>query len=130
MNIILAGSIAYDYLMKFPGPWVVFGDGGIVSGGDRSTIASNLRPIKVVVAAGFYALPPDGKASAARHQPDRQPSRLMPNFGSWAGRLHAVLDDIVEILKPISVSDYCLSIKLLQSYSGNYCSDDIRLNLF
>ncbi len=30
-------------------------------------------------------------ASAARHQLDRQPSKRMPNFGSWAGRLHAVL---------------------------------------
>jgi len=30
-------------------------------------------------------------ASAARHPPDRQPSKLTLNFGSWAGRLHAVL---------------------------------------
>ena len=35
--------------------------------------------------------PPNGQASAARHRPDRQPSKLMLNFGSWAGRLHAVL---------------------------------------
>jgi hypothetical protein len=34
---------------------------------------------------------PTTSASAARHQPDRQPSKRMPNFGSWAGRLHAVL---------------------------------------
>jgi hypothetical protein len=30
--------------------------------------------------------PPNGQASAAR-----QPSKRMLNFGSWAGRLHAVL---------------------------------------
>jgi hypothetical protein len=35
--------------------------------------------------------PPNARASAARHQPDRQPSKRMLNFGSWAGRLHAVL---------------------------------------
>ena len=35
--------------------------------------------------------PPNGRASAARHPPDRQPSKMMLNFGSWAGRLHAVL---------------------------------------
>jgi hypothetical protein len=33
----------------------------------------------------------NGRASAARHRPDRQPSQLTPNFGSWAGRLHAML---------------------------------------
>jgi hypothetical protein len=38
-----------------------------------------------------YEMRPTVPASAARHQPDRQPSKLMLNFGSWAGRLHAVL---------------------------------------
>ena len=33
----------------------------------------------------------NGRASAARHRPDRQPSKRMLNFGSQAGRLHAVL---------------------------------------
>ena len=33
----------------------------------------------------------NGWASAARHRLDQQPSKLMLNFGSWAGRLHAVL---------------------------------------
>jgi len=39
--------------------------------------------------------PPNGWASAARHQPDRQPSKRMLNFGSWAGRLHAVLGGVL-----------------------------------
>jgi hypothetical protein len=30
-------------------------------------------------------------SSAARHRPDRQWSKLTPNFGSWAGRLHTGL---------------------------------------
>jgi hypothetical protein len=34
---------------------------------------------------------PNDLASAARHRPDRQWSKLMLNFGSWAGRLRAVL---------------------------------------
>jgi hypothetical protein len=34
---------------------------------------------------------PTVSASAARHRPDRQWSKLMLNLGSWAGRLHAVL---------------------------------------
>jgi hypothetical protein len=33
----------------------------------------------------------NGWASAARHRPDRQPSKMMLNFGSWADRLHAGL---------------------------------------
>jgi hypothetical protein len=32
---------------------------------------------------------PNGWASAARHRSDRQPSKRMLNFRSWAGRLHA-----------------------------------------
>jgi|WetSurMetagenome_2_1015567.scaffolds.fasta_scaffold518335_2 hypothetical protein len=34
---------------------------------------------------------PTPSASAARHRSDRQWSKTMFNFGSWAGRLHAVL---------------------------------------
>ena len=50
---------------------------------------------------------PNDWASAARHQHDRQPSKLMPNFGSWAacprsvaegGRLHALLGAVLNFL--------------------------------
>jgi hypothetical protein len=34
---------------------------------------------------------PTACVSAARRHHDRQPSKLTPNFGSWAGRVHAVL---------------------------------------
>jgi len=33
----------------------------------------------------------NGQASAASHQQERQPLKMTLNFGSWAGRLHAVL---------------------------------------
>jgi hypothetical protein len=35
--------------------------------------------------------PPNGWASAARHHHKRQPSKMMLNFGSWAGRLQSAL---------------------------------------
>ena len=39
----------------------------------------------------FYRRQPNGWASAARYPPNRQPSKLILNWRSWAGRLHAVL---------------------------------------
>jgi hypothetical protein len=38
-----------------------------------------------------YSERPNGRASAARHPPERQRSKLMPNSGMIGGRLHAVL---------------------------------------
>jgi len=43
---------------------------------------------------------PTPSASAARHRPDRQWSKMMLNFGSWAGRLHAVLGAGWQFTKP------------------------------
>jgi hypothetical protein len=63
--------------------WRVTGDSGRVRGEAKRVILQG-RPVGRLTPS----------ASAARHQPDRQPSKLMLNFGSWAGRLHAVLGGV------------------------------------
>ena len=75
---------------------------------DREAIANNYSPFLVgILGVGpslssawqvsqiFMSAPPpvlhSGRASAAGHRPNRQPSTLTLNWRSWAGRLHAVL---------------------------------------
>ncbi len=41
-----------------------------------------------------------------RHRHDRQPSKMTPNFGSWAGRLHAVLG----VFRQSPTADACIQL--------------------
>jgi hypothetical protein len=72
-----------------------------------------------------YEMRPTPSASAARHQPDRQLSKLMLNCGSWAGRLHAVLGrTYLEKFCPQHFIIHGVTTGLTQVNEGTYSRDD------